>query len=204
MWKQYLTLPAPGRKDTKEDRSDIPHGYNGSQRKLNVLDQEVTRLIDARQVDGIELTELAGCRHRIKDQGRLVWAWVQAIDQQRTDWAAGLRLLEGVNAFDASVYGPIEPPSLTTGSFHMELDRQEYKGHHIELRARAADGLRASEAEPELLIDGEPIRYGRLPDGRYALHEYAYDWSDNLMDLARRFIDYRSRSDEIRRERNPR
>ena len=74
--------------------------------------------------------------------------------------------------------------------------------------ARGADELRAREGKPinesELLIDDEPIRYGQLPDGRYALHEYAYDWSDNLMDLARRFIDYRSRSDEIRRERDPR
>jgi hypothetical protein len=93
-------------------------------------------------------------------------------------------------------------------SLRMELERQEYKGHRIELRARGADELRAREGEPinesELLIDDEPIRYGQLPDGRYALHEYAYDWSDNLMDLARRFIDYRSRSDEIRRERDPR
>jgi len=73
--------------------------------------------------------------------------------------------------------------------------------------ARAADELRAREVEREeeleLLIDDQPVRYGRLPDGSYALHEYAYDWSDNLMDLAKRFIDYRSRTDEIRREREP-
>jgi hypothetical protein len=87
----------------------------------------------------------------------------------------------------------------------MEPERQEYKGHRIELRAREADELRAHagepEAEPELLIDDEPIHYGQLPDGLYFLHEYAYDWRDNLMDLARRFIDYRSRADEIQRER---
>lgn len=89
----------------------------------------------------------------------------------------------------------------------MEPERQEYKGHHIELRAREADELRAGEdgreAERELLVDDEPIRYGQLPDGQYFLHEYAYDWSDTLMDLARRFIDYRSRTDEIRHEREP-
>ena len=89
----------------------------------------------------------------------------------------------------------------------MEPERQQYKGHRIELRAREADELRAPEAEREeeleLLIDDEPVRYGRLPDGQYALHEYAYDWSDDLMDLARRFIDYRSRTDEIRREHEP-
>ena len=86
----------------------------------------------------------------------------------------------------------------------MEPQRQEYKGHHIELRAREADELRAPVAEREkdleLRIDDEPIRYGQLPGGMYALHEYAYDWTDNLMDLARKFIDYRDRADEIRRE----
>jgi hypothetical protein len=86
----------------------------------------------------------------------------------------------------------------------MEPQRQEYKGHHIELRAREADELRAPVAEREkdleLRIDDEPIRYGQLPGGMYALHEYAYDWTENLMDLARRFIDYRDRADEIRRE----
>ena len=87
----------------------------------------------------------------------------------------------------------------------MEPERQEYKGHRIELRAREGrEELRAREAEREeeleLLIDDEPVRYGQLPDGRYALEEYAYDWTDNLMDLARRFIDYRERAQEIRRE----
>jgi hypothetical protein len=71
--------------------------------------------------------------------------------------------------------------------------RQEYKGHRIELRARVG-GL-------ELLIDDEAIRYGQLLDGQYFLYEYAYDWRDNLMDLARRFIDYRDRAEEIRRSR---
>jgi hypothetical protein len=90
----------------------------------------------------------------------------------------------------------------------MEPTRQEYKGHRIELRTLAADELRVREAEREeeleLLIDDEPVHYSRLPDGQYALHEYAYDWGDDLMDLARRFIDYRDRANEIRREAEPR
>jgi len=77
----------------------------------------------------------------------------------------------------------------------MESERQEYEGHRIELRER--------EGEPELLIDDVPVRYGQLPDGLYFLHEYAYDARDNLMDLARAFIDYRRRVDEIRDEREP-
>ncbi|HKH83206.1 MAG TPA: hypothetical protein VKA25_05960 [Gemmatimonadales bacterium] len=87
----------------------------------------------------------------------------------------------------------------------MQPERQEYKGHRIELRPREGrEESRAREAEREeereLLIDDQPVRYGQLPDGLYALEEYAFDWTDNLMDLARRFIDYRDRAEEIRRE----
>ncbi len=85
----------------------------------------------------------------------------------------------------------------------MEPERQEeYKGHRIELRAREAlSSAREAERqeELELLIDDAPVRYGQLPDGRYFLHEYAYDWRDDLMDLARGFIDYQGRAEEIRR-----
>ena len=86
----------------------------------------------------------------------------------------------------------------------MEPQRQEYKGHTIELRApEGREELRATEGreeERELLIDNQPVRYGQLPDGRYALEEYAYDWQHNLTDLAQRFIDYRDKAEEIRRE----
>ena len=86
----------------------------------------------------------------------------------------------------------------------MEPERHEYKGHRIELRSREGRAERVAAAEGEekleLLIDDEPVRYDRLPGGSYALEEYAYDWTDDLMDLAQRFIDYRDRYDEIRRE----
>ena len=86
----------------------------------------------------------------------------------------------------------------------MEPEREEYKGHRIELRPR--EGREAEREEDldlqdlELRIDEQPVRYGQLPDGRYALEEYAFDSRDDLMDLARRFIDYRERAEEIRRE----
>lgn len=75
----------------------------------------------------------------------------------------------------------------------MKPKHQEYEGHRIELRER--------EGKPELLIDNIPIRYDKLPNGKYFLHVYAYDWTDNLMELAQKFIDYRRKADEIRRER---
>jgi hypothetical protein len=75
----------------------------------------------------------------------------------------------------------------------MESERQEYEGHQIELRER--------EGQPELLVDNVPVRYGQLPNGMYFLHEYAYDWTDSLTELAQRFIDYRRKADRIRQER---
>jgi hypothetical protein len=75
----------------------------------------------------------------------------------------------------------------------METERQEYEGHQIELRER--------EGQRELLIDDVPVRYGQLPNGLYFLHDYAYDWTDNLAELAQRFIDYRRKADMIRQER---
>jgi hypothetical protein len=85
----------------------------------------------------------------------------------------------------------------------MEPEYHEYKGRRIELRARAADEPRATAAEREreleLLIDEQPVRYGQQVDGRYVLEEYAFDPRDNLMDLARRFIDYQDTAEEIRR-----
>jgi hypothetical protein len=87
----------------------------------------------------------------------------------------------------------------------MASETQEHKGHRIELRMPEDDEPRAhgdeGEAKPELLIDDQPMRYGQLPDGQYYLEEYAYDWHDDLMDLARRFIDYKAKTDEVRRER---
>ncbi len=89
----------------------------------------------------------------------------------------------------------------------MEPQRQEYRGHRIELRAREVepeeltdDDAHAREAERELAIDDRPVAYGRLPDGSYFLDEYAYDWHDDLMDLARRLVDHRQRADKIRRQ----
>jgi hypothetical protein len=93
----------------------------------------------------------------------------------------------------------------------MEPERREYKGHRIELRPREGreEEMRARAAEREedpqlqdleLLVDEQPVRFGQLPDGRYALEEYAFDWRDDLMDLAQRYIDYRERAQEILRE----
>ena len=61
--------------------------------KLTALEREKTRLIDAYQVEVIELAELAERRQRLTDQGQLLRARVQEIEQQRLDRVAELRLL---------------------------------------------------------------------------------------------------------------
>ncbi|MCC3243924.1 hypothetical protein LG047_01070 [Methylocystis sp. WRRC1] len=71
----------------------------------------------------------------------------------------------------------------------MSSAQETYRGHRIELRERA--GLVAGAvSDTKLTIDGAEVPYGRLPDGKYYLKNYAYDWRDDLVDLARKYIDY--------------
>jgi hypothetical protein len=78
----------------------------------------------------------------------------------------------------------------------MKAERQEYEGHVIELRKR--------DDREELLIDNTLVHYGQLLGGLYFLHDYAYDWSDNLVELARKFMDYRRKVENIRKDRDSR
>lgn len=78
----------------------------------------------------------------------------------------------------------------------MKPERQEFKGRQIEIR----DGKDGSE----LRIDGVPVRYDRLPDGKFFLDDYAYDWADDLVELARRYIAYRERVAKIQAAKQPR
>ena len=81
---------------------DCPMGGAGrvhDRPPLAAMEREKTRLLDAYQAEVIELTEWAERRERLTDQGQLLRARVQEIEQQRLDRAAELRLLEGVEAF---------------------------------------------------------------------------------------------------------
>jgi site-specific DNA recombinase len=81
------------------------------ERKLTALEREKTRLVDAYQAEVIELAELAERRQRLTEQGQLLRTRVQEIKQQRLDRAAELRLLEGVDAFCASIRDAMVAPS---------------------------------------------------------------------------------------------
>ena len=72
-----------------------------------------------------------------------------------------------------------------------------YKGHRIELESEQVEPEDAGERgdAPVLRIDDQPIPYGQLPDGLYFVNDYAYDWQDDLMQLARRFVDYQAKTE---------
>lgn len=72
----------------------------------------------------------------------------------------------------------------------MKAQHKDYEGHRIELKT--------SKDDMQLMIDGVPHGFGQLPDGRYFLDDYAYDWCEDLLELAQRFIDHKRVADKIR------
>ena len=115
--KALLSDPAVLRMQYEQGRGDPAVDVRAEQererlgRKLTALEREVTRLIDAYQAEVIELAELAERRRRIEEQGHMLRERVREIEQQRTDRATELRLLEGVDTFCASIQGALETPS---------------------------------------------------------------------------------------------
>lgn len=49
-----------------------------------------------------------------------------------------------------------------------------------------------NQPTPQLLIDDEPVRFGRFPDGVYFIYENAYVWSEDLRELGHRLLDDRT------------
>ena len=115
--KDLLADPEVLRHQYEQGRGDpavdvqAEHERTRLERKLAALEREKTRLLDAYQAAVIELTELAERRERLTEQGQLLRARVQEIEQQRLDRAAELRLLEGVEAFCASIRDAMVAPS---------------------------------------------------------------------------------------------
>jgi hypothetical protein len=86
----------------------------------------------------------------------------------------------------------------------MKQGIRRYRDHVIELRPRAeaAETTKPGTADDlgELLIDDEPVGYGRLADGSLFLAENAYEWGDDLGELAEKLIDYRDQVSQWRGE----
>jgi len=78
----------------------------------------------------------------------------------------------------------------------MSHETVEHRGSRIELVGEAPERV--------LLIDGEPLRWGRFPsDGQYFLYGYAYDPDVSLIGLAKRYIEYRGRVQQVRATNRP-
>lgn len=72
----------------------------------------------------------------------------------------------------------------------MDARRIEHNNHRIEVRSENSVRRALGGEEPtQLLIDGEPVRFGRLPDGLFYLADDAYVWGTDLAELARGVID---------------
>jgi site-specific DNA recombinase len=135
----WLAAPAVLRQQYEQGRGDpavdvhAEHEHARLERKLAALEREKTRLLDAYQAEVIELTALAERCARLAEQGQLLRARVQEIEQQRRDRAAELRLLEGVEAFGASSRDAMVAPSFEVKQKVLQLvvQRIVVEDHHI-------------------------------------------------------------------------
>lgn len=67
--------------------------------------------------------------------------------------------------------------------------RETYRGHEIEIFS--------DDPGRRVVIDGEPFRYGQVGDEFY-LEAYAYDRSTSLVEVVRKFVDYRDKANAAR------
>jgi site-specific DNA recombinase len=162
--KASLSDPAVLRMQYEQGRGDPAVNVRAEQewvrleRKLTALDREVTRLIDAYQAEVIELSELAERRRRIEDHGLMLQERVGEIEQQRADQAAELRLLEGVEAFCASVRGALAEPSFEVQHKVVQLvvDRIVVEDKRVVIEHVVPTG--PVRLQPEHLAPGGPGR----------------------------------------------
>ncbi len=90
-------------------------------RKVQGLEREVQRLIDAYQAGVIDLTELQERRRRIDEHSGLLRERLAEIVTQRATREQELRLLEGVEGFSASVRDGLEDASFTVKQRVLQL-----------------------------------------------------------------------------------
>lgn len=68
----------------------------------------------------------------------------------------------------------------------MRPESTEYKSHRIAV-VKEGDKLVP-------VLDGRRLRYGQFPDGLYYLEDYAFDWSEDLEELVRKYVDHLDRA----------
>jgi site-specific DNA recombinase len=105
--------PAIGQRDE--------HERDRLARKIAALDREVQRLIDAYQAEVIDLTELKQRRVRIEEHGQVLRARLAELVNQRAEREQEIRLLEGLQAFSASVRDGLHDPSFAVKQRVLQL-----------------------------------------------------------------------------------
>jgi site-specific DNA recombinase len=91
------------------------------ERKAEAIGREVQRLIDAYQAGAVELTELQQRRRRSEEQNQVLRRRLAEIQQQRREREQEIRLLEGLEAFCASIQEALVAPSFSTKQKMLEL-----------------------------------------------------------------------------------
>jgi site-specific DNA recombinase len=119
-------------------------------------------LLDAYQAEVIELAELAERRERLTAQGQQLRARVQEIAQQRQDRAAELRLLEGVEAFCASIRDAMVAPSFEVKQKVLQLvvQRIVVEDHRITIEHVVPSGPLRLQTEHHL---NKKLRFCIIP-----------------------------------------
>ena len=99
----------------------------------------------------------------LNDQGRMLRERVREIEQQRADRAAELRLLEGGDAFCASVRGALEEPSFEVQQKVVQLvvDRIVVEDSRVVIEHVVPTG--PVRLQPEHLAAANPICASVLP-----------------------------------------
>jgi site-specific DNA recombinase len=80
------------------------------ERKLQALDGEVQRLIDAYQADVIDLPELQTRRQRVDDHGTALRARLRELKEQSESREQQLRVIQGLDEFCASMRSALQDP----------------------------------------------------------------------------------------------
>jgi site-specific DNA recombinase len=126
---------AEGRGDPLIDERD-ERERERLERKLQALDGEVQRLIDAYQASVIDLPELQTRRQRVEDHGTALRARLRDLTAQRESREQQLRVVQGLDEFCASMRNALQDPNNVVKQKVLQLvvDRIVVDEHQLTIR----------------------------------------------------------------------
>jgi len=122
------------------------------ERKLQALDAEVQRLIDAYQASVIDLPELQTRRQRVEDHGTALRARLREINAQRESREHQLRVVQGIDEFCASLRTALQDPSDVVKQKVLQLvvDRIVVDEHQLTIRHVVPTGPVRLQTRPQV------------------------------------------------------